>query len=91
MKRLQDKVAIVTGGGNGIGAAISKRLAAEGAVVYVADLDLAAATSVAEEISAAGDAKAVPIEAGSPSLLLRIQHHTILLPTLPETTKLAWQ
>ena len=38
MKRFQDKVAIVTGGSNGIGAATVARLVAEGAKVMIADL-----------------------------------------------------
>jgi NAD(P)-dependent dehydrogenase (short-subunit alcohol dehydrogenase family) len=37
--RLASKVAIVTGGGSGFGEAISKRFAAEGCKVIVADLD----------------------------------------------------
>ncbi|MCA9860585.1 MAG: L-iditol 2-dehydrogenase [Thermomicrobiales bacterium] len=49
--RLQDKVAIVTGGGSGIGRGISLRLAADGATVVVADLDLDAADRVAAEIA----------------------------------------
>jgi D-sorbitol dehydrogenase (acceptor) len=49
--RLQDKIAIVTGGGSGIGRGISLRLAEEGAAVVVADLDLAAANRVAREIA----------------------------------------
>ena len=39
-KRLAEKVAIVTGGGSGIGEAISLRFAAEGAKVAVLDLNL---------------------------------------------------
>lgn len=39
MSSLQDRVAIVTGGGMGIGGAIARRLAAAGARVYVADLN----------------------------------------------------
>ena len=52
--RLQDKIAIVTGGGSGIGRGISLRLAAEGAAVAIADLDLEAANRVAGEIAANG-------------------------------------
>ena len=57
--RLQDKVAIVTGGAHGIGQAIAKRLASEGSKVLVADVDLAAAQKTADEIqSATGVAEA---------------------------------
>lgn len=41
--RLQDKVAIVTGGASGFGAGIARRFVAEGAQVLVADLNLDAA------------------------------------------------
>ncbi|MGE8279486.1 MAG: glucose 1-dehydrogenase [Stenotrophomonas sp.] len=58
---LAGKVAIVTGGGNGIGRASSLMLAAYGAAVAIADLKLAAAEKVAAEITAAGG-KALALE-----------------------------
>jgi NAD(P)-dependent dehydrogenase (short-subunit alcohol dehydrogenase family) len=51
------KVAIVTGGGSGIGAAIVLALANRGATVVIADIDEAAAKSVAKQIDAASDVK----------------------------------
>jgi NAD(P)-dependent dehydrogenase (short-subunit alcohol dehydrogenase family) len=48
--RIGGSVALVTGGAGGIGAAIAERLAALGARVVVADLDVAAATAVADRI-----------------------------------------
>ncbi|HEX3377062.1 MAG TPA: SDR family oxidoreductase [Candidatus Acidoferrales bacterium] len=47
---LQGKTALVLGGGGGLGRAIAKSLAAEGAKVAVADIDLAAAERAAQEI-----------------------------------------
>lgn len=58
---LAGKVAIVTGGGNGIGRASALMLAAYGAAVAIADLKLAAAEKVAAEIVAAGG-KALALE-----------------------------
>jgi rhamnulose-1-phosphate aldolase/alcohol dehydrogenase len=52
-KALATRVALVTGGGSGIGRATARRLAAEGACVVVADRDELAAKAVAEEIGSA--------------------------------------
>lgn len=61
--RLEGKVAIVTGGGSGIGAAGARRLAAEGAAVVVADLNGPGAEQVASEIRAGkGTASAYAID-----------------------------
>ncbi len=54
MQGLKDKVAIVTGGGQGIGHAITLRLAREGTDVVIADLNAETATAVAGEVQAAG-------------------------------------
>lgn len=53
MKGLKGKVAVVTGGGSGIGAAIGKVLAAEGMKIVLADVQLDAAQSTAEKLNSA--------------------------------------
>jgi NAD(P)-dependent dehydrogenase (short-subunit alcohol dehydrogenase family) len=50
--KLADKVAIVTGGGNGIGGALAAKLAQQDARVLIADLDADAARTVADGINA---------------------------------------
>jgi 2-hydroxycyclohexanecarboxyl-CoA dehydrogenase len=60
--RSSGKVAVVTGGGSGIGLAISERLAAGGAAVAVLDLDATAAAEAAAKI-VAGGARAMGVEA----------------------------
>ena len=54
MRRLQGKIAIVTGSGAGIGQAIAKRFAAEGAHVWVTDINGESADVTAREIKTAG-------------------------------------
>ena len=54
MDRFTDKVAIITGGGSGIGRATALLLASEGARVTVADIAETAASAVVDEIEAAG-------------------------------------
>lgn len=58
MATLQDRTAIITGGGSGIGRGTALALAGRGARVVVADIDLAAADAVATEITGAGGAAA---------------------------------
>lgn len=54
MGAFTSKVAIVTGGGSGLGEAIGKALAAKGASVVLSDINLAGAERVAGEVAAAG-------------------------------------
>lgn len=61
-QRGRGKVAAVTGGASGIGAAIVRRLAAEGTAVAVSDLDLGKAEDVAQELRGNG-ARAIAIAA----------------------------
>lgn len=51
---LTGKTALVTGGGSGIGAAVCRRLVACGAHVFVADIDVPAATHTAAELQTSG-------------------------------------
>ncbi len=54
MQRFLNKVAIVTGGGQGIGRACARAFAAEGACVMIADVDAEAGRQAVEEILASG-------------------------------------
>ncbi|MDE0655898.1 MAG: 3-oxoacyl-ACP reductase FabG [Acidimicrobiaceae bacterium] len=84
----QPRVAIVTGGGSGIGEAVSQRLAAEGAAVAVFDLDGDSAAVTASAIEAAGGAAIAvvcdvadrtAIEAGVAETVERLGRPTILI------------
>ncbi|MGA5116057.1 bifunctional aldolase/short-chain dehydrogenase [Streptomyces pseudogriseolus] len=61
-KPLATRVALVTGAGSGIGKAIARRLAAEGACVVVADVNGENAASVAEELGGPDTAVAVTVD-----------------------------
>lgn len=50
MQRFQDKVVVVTGGASGIGEAVVRRLASEGAKVVILDFNLEQAEKVAQEV-----------------------------------------
>lgn len=63
----QTRVALVTGGAKGIGAEVSSRLAAAGHHVLIGDLDLAAATAMAQQLQEAGyRASAMALDVGRP-------------------------
>ncbi len=67
-KRLQDKIAIITGSGRGIGAACALRYGQEGAVVFVNDTNVANIEKVVAEIkSAGGRAIAYPADVTDPA------------------------
>jgi 3-oxoacyl-(acyl-carrier-protein) reductase len=61
MMRLENKIAVVTGAGRGIGKGIALRLAEEGANIVIADVDLEIAISAVNEIKALGR-KAIPVK-----------------------------
>jgi 3-oxoacyl-[acyl-carrier protein] reductase len=64
--RLQDKVAIVTGGGSGIGTAYSRRFLAEGAKVMIADIGEEQGTRTADELAGDGEIAFVKTDIADP-------------------------
>jgi len=71
--QLANRVVVVTGGGNGIGRALARRFAAEGARgVVIADVDEAASAVVAREIGGV----AVPTDVSKEEDIIRLVKHT---------------
>jgi meso-butanediol dehydrogenase / (S,S)-butanediol dehydrogenase / diacetyl reductase len=76
--KLQGKAAVVTGGAQGIGRAISLRLAEDGAAVLVADLNDEGAARVAAEITAAGGrAAGMHVDVASAESTSRLVEETV--------------
>jgi NAD(P)-dependent dehydrogenase (short-subunit alcohol dehydrogenase family) len=76
--RLDGKVALVVGGGSGMGRAGAEAMAAEGASVVVSDIALDRAQRVAESIVGAGaSAVALPVDVTSPELVQRLVEETV--------------
>jgi len=77
-KALATRIAFVTGGGSGIGAATARRLSAEGACVVVADRNLEGAEMVAKELGGSDKAIAVSVDVSSPEEVLRAISESVL-------------
>jgi NAD(P)-dependent dehydrogenase (short-subunit alcohol dehydrogenase family) len=74
MNRLAHKVALITGAGRGIGAAIAHAFAREGAALLLAELDIGAARRTVQEIErAAGSARVLAVETDV-TLAASVQH-----------------
>jgi NAD(P)-dependent dehydrogenase (short-subunit alcohol dehydrogenase family) len=62
MGRVEDKIALITGAAQGLGAEMARRLVAEGARVFLTDINVDGARQTADEINAQGSDKAVAFE-----------------------------
>ncbi len=76
--RFENKVAIVTGAGGGIGQAYVEALAREGAAVVVADINLQGAEKVADGIKGeGGNALALPVDVSDPASAKEMADRTL--------------
>jgi len=75
-RRFTNRVAVITGAANGIGAATARRFAEEGAGVVLADIDDDRGVALAKEIDAGGgDASFVHVDVGSADDWARLRDH----------------
>lgn len=73
MRRLENKIAIVTGGAHGIGRAIAQRFAEEDAAVFLCSRDREAGEEAASECrKAGGDATFIPCDVSQPEQIARV-------------------
>ena len=78
MRDLAGKVAVITGGGSGIGAALGRHLAGEGMRVALADIEAQACREVARRVGRAAAVRAVGAANGANPIPLVIPCHRVV-------------